>query len=346
MHATARLAWRGRRVDLLAYSAVSAALLYTHYFGLFAVAAQNLFIFSELRGKEDEPVGVSARQRARLWLLGQAMVALCFLPWLPSLLAQVESVRSGFWIGEASLRALGTAYLRFASLAGPWNQAGPPDYFGWLAPLVAVGVLAAAVGAAVWVARSPRTRSPGTLIGLWLLLPPVAGWGLSFAGLDVFTYRNTMVSAPAFAIAAAWICDQLKRPGWKIAAVAALLLPSALQAPGYYREAHKDQWREVAEHVVSHYDPTSDGVAFDAPFVRSSFFHYAPELKPARGPASGIDLLAPTPPARQRIWLVRAYAGPRSESPERIAAWGYQLTERLELVGIELFLFSIANDGP
>ena len=355
MQATVQLSRRARWRDLLAYSAATTALLYTHYFGLFAVAAQNLFMLGQLwtaRGRTgergDDPGAtrrhVPQRRFWQFWLSGQAIVGLCFAPWLPSLFAQVETVRSGFWIGEASIRALGTAYLRFASLAGPWNQGGPPGYFSWLAVVVAVGVLAAAAGGALLLltSRSPRRRSPGMLIGLWLLLPPVAGWCLSFAGLDVFTYRNTMVAAPAFALAAAWLCDQVARPRpvWKLVALAAFLLPSALQAPGYYGEAHKDQWREAAAHVERHYSPTTDGIAFDAPFVRSSFFHYTPGLKPALEAGHGVDLLAPGRPAHQRIWLVRAYAGPRSESPERIVAWGYELEERRELVGIEVFLFT------
>ncbi len=47
MDATARFAIRGRRIDLVAHAVTTTALLYTHYFGFFAVAAQNLFVFRD-----------------------------------------------------------------------------------------------------------------------------------------------------------------------------------------------------------------------------------------------------------------------------------------------------------
>ena len=354
MDAVARLTTRHRAIDWIAYALTTTALLYTHYFGFFAVAAQNAFVLYRWWGaaRRDEHRGSLAG-----WLLTQGAIGLAFVPWLPSLVAQTAAVRSGFWIGEASLAGLGTSFLRLASLAGPWSRGGPPGYFAWLAPLVAAAAVGGAVaGAAIALRRArvrrnaPAVRSvPGTrsddpsdaavLLGLWLLVPPLAGWSLSLFGLDVFTYRNTMISAPAAALLLAVACDRLSRPSWKVAAVLAVWAPSIAQAPAYYSQPHKDQWREAARRVESGFVASSDGIAFDAPFVRSSLLHYSPRLREALGSSTGVDVLAESPPDHSRIWLVRAYAGPRSRSPERIAGWGYAEVARSELVAIEIVFF-------
>ncbi len=356
MDATARFAASGRRRDLARYAVTAAALLYTHYFGIFAVAAQNVFVLALWWGARGpgEP-----QLPLRRWLVVQAGIALAFLPWLPSLVAQIQQVRTGFWIGEPSLAGLGTAFLRFASLTGPWSQGGPP---GWLSLTVGGVVVAAAIAGAalvIWRAlgRAQHTGGAGgvgqgpdaaarrrydsrLLLGLWLLLPPLAGWSLSLFGLDVFSYRNTMISAPAFALLLAVLCDRLSQPRWKALAVATLLSPSLLQAPGYYREPHKDQWREAARYVEMRYSAETDAVAFDAPFIRGSFLHYAPGLREALTSQRDIDLHAAGPPDQRRIWLVRAYAGPRSKSSKRIVRWGYREMQRIELVAIEIVLFA------
>jgi hypothetical protein len=177
------------------------------------------------------------------------------------------------------------------------------------------------------------------LLGLWLLLPPLAGWSLSLLGLDVFTYRNTMISAPALALVLAVACESLSRPAWKVAAVLAILAPSIAQVPAYYSQPHKDQWREAARRIEEAFVANSDGIAFDAPFIRSSLLHYSPVLSEALGSSKGVDVLAQAPPGQPRIWLIRAYAGPRSRSPQRIAGWGYDEVERTEMVGIEIIVF-------
>jgi hypothetical protein len=157
--------------------------------------------------------------------------------------------------------------------------------------------------------------------------------------MDIFTYRNTMISAPAAALLLAMACDRLSRPSWKVAAVLAVWAPSIAQAPAYYSQPHKDQWREAARRIESGFVASSDGIAFDAPFVRSSLLHYSPRLREALGSSTGVDVLAESPPVHSRIWLVRAYAGPRSRSPERIAGWGYAEVARSELVAIEIVFF-------
>ena len=80
-------------------------------------------------------------------------------------------------------------------------------------------------------------------------------------------------------------------------------------------------------------DP-GDVLAFDAPFIRFAFGHYAALEDPVI-----VSLQGDTLPAAERLWLVRAYAGPDSRSRELVAAWGYQRRSHFAARNVEVELF-------
>jgi hypothetical protein len=86
----------------VAYGACSAALALTHYFGLFTVFAQALFVvgFSASRAWQQR----SFRGLVPLAgiIIAGAVAALLFGPWLPVLARQATEVRHDFWISSLS----------------------------------------------------------------------------------------------------------------------------------------------------------------------------------------------------------------------------------------------------
>jgi len=71
----------------IAYLLATAAAIFTHYYALFAVVAQNIVVIALLRHD---------RRRLRHWLAGQAVLALSFLPWV--------LMQRSFLAGKASTR--------------------------------------------------------------------------------------------------------------------------------------------------------------------------------------------------------------------------------------------------
>src|SRR5207245_2702504 len=69
----------GSATSLLVYTATMLLALYTHYYALFLLAAQNGYLLWLLHR------GTLPRERGRRWLLTQAGLALAFAPWLPFL---------------------------------------------------------------------------------------------------------------------------------------------------------------------------------------------------------------------------------------------------------------------
>ena len=100
-------------VPALALGAVTAALLYTHYWALFLlVTAGAVVLFRAWRSRE-------RRRSARLALIGMAGGGVAFLPWFPTLLHQAENTGAP-WAPRPDLRTI---------------AALPADWFGGDGPI-------------------------------------------------------------------------------------------------------------------------------------------------------------------------------------------------------------------
>lgn len=112
----------------LAYGIAVAAFWATHYYALFTVAAQMIFVMLHSRRQPDA-------RRARLrFAAALALAAALFSPWLPVMARQAEQVRQSYWIPAASLDSLGRSVVQWA--AGAELAAGTP--LPWLLALAAI----------------------------------------------------------------------------------------------------------------------------------------------------------------------------------------------------------------
>lgn len=88
----------------LAYAVLISAALYTHYFTFPIIIAHWLFvIYSDTKLDINRQLNYKKlkKQIFKLdpkWLKANALAALLFLPWLPTFVAQLGRVNSGFWI--------------------------------------------------------------------------------------------------------------------------------------------------------------------------------------------------------------------------------------------------------
>lgn len=213
-----------------AYAAANIAALYAHYFALFILGFQVLWLLAVL---------LFWRPAGRRWLglalggLGAALaMGLAYWPWLPYLLNRYAGDVS-YWPGRLQLS--GAAVDLVAFFVGGESLPEP------LALRLALGFgvililcLAALQGARARKNQSgqedlPQPPAPGGLLflGLYLLLPPALILALSFAS-PKFNARYAMVAHPALllllggGLAAPW------RRGAQRLGSLALRLPAAL----------------------------------------------------------------------------------------------------------------------
>ena len=137
------------------YGITLAAGLYTHYYTLFIVPAHLMYLTNSTSGWRR----LIANKKAWAgYLLGAAI----FVPWLPTVYAQMTRVQAGFWIPPVDVNTLPSTFMQFAAFLPTWA------YPGW----VAGALLALFALACTHLYRtSHKHRSAITLLLNWMLLP-------------------------------------------------------------------------------------------------------------------------------------------------------------------------------
>jgi uncharacterized membrane protein len=246
----------GSTPSLLAYAGTMLLALYTHYYALFLLAAQNADVLWLAR-RGALPPGAGRR-----WLVAQAALAVAFVPWLPMLGQQAGLAASvGDWVAPDPLAALGSltlalsvgdvidlpavlAALAFlpALVAGVWRLRRRPEVLALVACYALVPLALALLAAAPLHAFRER----GFIAVAWVPQLLVA-IGLAGAGSFWPTARGTRGWATADQ-ASRWL--QAAHPLGRAAYGAGLALLLAYGAVAMIR-APKEDWRTAATLIAA-----------------------------------------------------------------------------------------------
>lgn len=181
----------GRFAAWATYAALSCLAVYTHYTAAFVLAVQLawlLWTHPECR---------------RAALVANVAAVLAFVPWVPSLLADLDSPTTE--ILEA-LQGDGFAVKREATeiwaFGLPYQSSAKVP--GQLALALGIGgiALAAIAGFVRWWRARPRAVAPGMVLAIGLALAtPVAEGLLLLLGTDLYGARNLTLSSGGLAVA-------------------------------------------------------------------------------------------------------------------------------------------------
>ena len=233
---------RPRRGLVIVYVTVSAALLYTHHWGIFILGAQAAYVFL----RKD-----AAGAGKKSVLLSLALIAAFYAPEVPSLMQQSAggSSTGWFWVEGPSWRewywlagAYSGTYFKLASAV--FDSPAP---LRWLGSCVLIGLAAVAIFEA-FRKDAPTSLRFVVLCSLGTLLIPFA---LSVVKPEVFLwYRYTVIAFPLFCflLGVASAADRLRQ--WVIPA-AGFLLAAGLFGAARYFSWQKSNAREVASCVDS-----------------------------------------------------------------------------------------------
>jgi 4-amino-4-deoxy-L-arabinose transferase-like glycosyltransferase len=308
----------GRARDRTAWVLTTIALLYTHAYAMFVLAAEGAALLWWMRGAH-------GRRWARGMVLPAALVVLAFAPWAAIMRDQVERVSHSFWVARPAPLDLARTLYEFA---------------GDAPMLVLLGVLAA-----VGLVRPPRPqgrgKAPARALVIALAFLPLLPYAISLAGPAVYLTRAAIPAAFALTVlaAAGWAALPARaRP-----AVAMLLVIASLPPlVSLQREVYKEPWREAVA-WLEHEAKPGDLVLVTAPWYRDGVFAYyarRPDLEVRRVPAhegpvvaADLEALDRTLAAHPRVWLVRARADdPEGRLPAALAAGRETIAHREWLV--------------
>lgn len=192
---------RGRSADHLLYAAAAVLGLYTHYLGVFVLAAVNLAWLWEA-GRD--------RRAAWRWIATQFAVAALFAPWLLYALGRMRS-----WSAESPVALPAYLEIMWTTLA-----VGIPLAVAQFRPFTVPLALLFAAGCALLLRHGRRDRCTArnlTLLGGGLLLPAVLIFLLALPGRD-FLYTPPV--APRYFML--FVCGYSALLSWALAALGGL----------------------------------------------------------------------------------------------------------------------------
>jgi len=197
----------GKRLGLglwLGYILTTLCSLYSHYFALFAVVVENLFLVALWR---------RYRSLMKSWALAQIGVALLFLPWLAFMALGVISLetsqpeRTAFigpnapahgliatwlegWRGRKSL----VNVFRTCLIAFGLGESAPPNF---KLPLAAVFLIILIVGT-VFLAKDRSSRETAPFLLLYLIVPILLGYLTAFPAERPHWSKYFIMASPAY----------------------------------------------------------------------------------------------------------------------------------------------------
>jgi 4-amino-4-deoxy-L-arabinose transferase-like glycosyltransferase len=215
--------------ELAGWAVVAALALATHYFAVFVVVAEAIWLLAE-----------HARRRAVLVAVGAVAAAGAAL--LPLALHQ-EGTNQTWWITTARLSSrVRQTVTQFVS--GAYT---PPHRGAYLLAAATIVVLAAAM----WRLGKRERRAAGVVF-FFGAVTIVASLALAPTRLDKFFYRNLIGSWPLFAVGLATVLASLaaRRSAIALVAVACLIELGALAIILHRPALQRDDWRTATQALV------------------------------------------------------------------------------------------------
>jgi 4-amino-4-deoxy-L-arabinose transferase-like glycosyltransferase len=213
------------------YVISTALLMYTHFYGVFFVAAQVIYL-------------LASAENLRRWILPGVALTILYVPWVLLLAVNVLSP-AGAWRG-------GTTWIREPTVA---DVARTILAYSESLPL-AIALTLLAVYGLLRIIRGDRPTA--YLLLAWLLVPIVVPFFVSHLYRPMLVDRYTIAASPAFYLLVTQGVEGFKSLAHKerryaqallIVLVAAL---SVIGTIGYFGAVTKQPWREVAGYVDEH----------------------------------------------------------------------------------------------
>jgi dolichyl-phosphate-mannose-protein mannosyltransferase len=250
----------------LAYGVAVAAFCAAHYYALFTVAAQALFVI--LRPLRDQDRHLRKRRFAGALLIAAAL----FSPWLPVLARQAEQVRRNYWIPAPTVSSVASSVVHWA--AGAETVPGTP--WVWLLALAAI------LG---WGWR--RGGEGARHLLLLALLPWAFGLSISLlSGRPIFLERY--MAFGQFFLICAWgvLWARIPARRTRVLAAAALVVAAASGLLATWRARYPDRptaFSYAARYLKRQAGP-GDMVITRSPRALNKLLYYADLVE-----ASGLD---------------------------------------------------------
>jgi len=226
-------------------------LLYTHYYGVFVVIAQNIYIVTFL------VLSKHRTYKLRHWIGLQAIVLALFAPWILVVLSRQSApgVLSNIaWLPQATAATLiftyqlysGTAVLVATVLSALFLGLSVLSLFAyqkvrgamdWKAPLKSLESYS-------WEVRI-QDLTPVYFLAVWLLAINLIPFVISLVSTNIYYYKYTIAASVALYLLVGKGIANINYKPTKLAVIGVVAALSVASLPSYYFGVTRDQTREA-----------------------------------------------------------------------------------------------------
>jgi mannosyltransferase len=277
---------------LLVIAACIAVSIYLHNMLFFYILALDItwLTYPSIRSRTTRLKEVAA---------ANALAAVFYLPWLPSLINQVHSkVVGGFWMSRPTFLGLFKTLCILSGFSPDYLSAVAarllplPEHAIWVGVLFGIGVLCTAmVAAGFWLGGHLERQKIVSLL-LYGLIPVFAVFAVSWASTPVFLDRIFTNSSLIFPIIFAFpLAVQKNRSKRALLTILGVILAgsAALSTVGYLRYTQKEDWRGATASVLS-IPQDNRLVVFVAQSIQIPFDYYLSRLSTGEPPFDEMGL--------------------------------------------------------
>lgn len=264
----------------LAYSVVTAALAYVHYFALFSIAGQLVFLLGYLLTRSKGRLGEILTWRGT-WYATLAIIitSILYLPWLPTFLSQNTQVQQSYWIPPLGGWSIpDTFYRMFVPTAGIPTHTG----LGWI--LLAMAPLTLTIIGWVLLVKKQILSSEASGKGGWLVMlsgfvPFVLTIALSLIGQSLYQDRFFIFAHIFIVIGLVMLLCRLRPARFRYTAVTLATLGFAIASYSYWLELDilNKPGAHAATQVIFAQHQVDQPVLVSSPFIFFAVDHYAQE---------------------------------------------------------------------
>lgn len=267
---------RASHIWSLGYAVGITALAYTHYFGLFIIAGQVVWVIAAYAAawRHNKPMN-----GARSVALAYAASFLAYLPWLPTFMKQRQQVQESFWIPDIAFWSVPDSFYRMyiPTSVGPLHQTWQD---------VALALVPIIFTASLWLAliASHRIQARQHRAATWLIVlsgaaPIAISAGLSLVGPSLYQDRYIVFSHPFILMtgaAALWFFTTSDKK-IRISATIALIIFFSIGTLNYWQQlniADKPGLAAAMKYVADNIT-ARDGFLINSPFIFFAADYYA-----------------------------------------------------------------------
>ena len=261
------------------YVFFSALLMYSHIYGMFIIAMQNIYAITML---------ILARKDIKItfkrWMIIQIILLIIFIPWIIVLANQVMGMKIGEfvninWIEKPTI----TDLLKTFEVYTYYN---PPLLV--LFSILALSSLVNFDKIKGKINRKYFLKSAGDykrgikifelknnyFLILWLFIPIIMPFVISLVALPIYAGKYTIAASFAFYILAARGVSRIKNMNIKITAIAIIVVLCLICVNYYYKDKGSEPWRDVAGYIDKNAEKNDLAILIPH-FTKESFQRYS-----------------------------------------------------------------------